>query len=128
MNDFPALKKSPFRYWERRRIVYNLALVPPAFLGYMFAEGINYMGDVPEPRITYVLSFFALSALGANICYSFAYALEFFFRSDDPTSRWLRFGRSTFFIVGVVFAMILALLGGRNIADMEYYYRLHHAV
>ena len=64
-----------------------------------------------------------MSAFGANVCYSFAYALEFLFGSDEPTSRWMRFGRTGTFVAGVLFAMLLALIGGRNIAGMEYYIR-----
>ena len=65
---------------------------------------------------------FILSAIGANVCYSFAYALEFLFGSDDPASRWLRFGRNVAFISGLILAMLLAAVGGRNIALMEYLY------
>jgi hypothetical protein len=66
-----------------------------------------------------------VSALGANICYSFAYVLEFFLGSDEPTSRWLRFGRITVFVAGVLFAMLLALVGGWNIAQLDYYHQVH---
>jgi hypothetical protein len=63
--------------------------------------------------------------VGANICYSFAYAVEFLFGSDDPASHWLRFGRTTTFAGGVLFAMLLALIGGYNIAQMHWYYGRH---
>jgi Mn2+/Fe2+ NRAMP family transporter len=121
MRYYPAFRNTAIRYWERRRIFYNLALIPPSLFAYMVMAGLAYVGDPHETHYGYVLFWFALSALGANICYSFAYALEFLFGSDDPTSRWLRFGRTTAFVGGVVFAMLLAFVGGRNIALMEFY-------
>jgi hypothetical protein len=123
MRDYPASRRTAIRYWERRRIIYNLALVPPAFFSYGFADVLNWAGDPHEGHYSYVLPLFALSALGANICYSFAYVLEFLFGSNDPTSRWMRYGRTTAFAGGVVFAMFLALIGGRNIAEMDWHHQ-----
>ena len=123
MRDYHAFRQTAIRYWERRRIIYNIALVPPAALSYMLVAGVARVGDDYGWHPYYVVFLFALSALGANICYSFAYALEFLFGSDDPSSRWLRFQRTTAFVAGVLFSMLLALVGGRNIALMEFYYR-----
>jgi len=121
MRDFHAFRRSAVGYWERRRIIYNAALVLPALFGYMVTAGLAYVGD-PHPTLyRFLLIWFSLSAIGANVCYSFAYTLEFFFGSDDPASRWLRYGRTTAFVGGVLFAMLLALIGGRNIAMMEFY-------
>jgi hypothetical protein len=126
MSDFPTYKRTAVRYWERRRVIYNLALVPPAFFGYMLTAALAYVGD-PHPTLYRLLLFwFFLSAVGANVCYSFAYGLEFLFGSEDPASRWLRFGRTTAFVGGVLFAMSLALVGGRNIAMMEFYENVKH--
>ena len=121
MRDYHAFRHTAIRYWERRRIIYNLALIPPSLFAYMIMAGVSYVGDPHKTHYGLVLFYFALSAVGANICYSFAYALEFLFGSDDSTSRWLRFGRTTAFVGGVVFAMLLAFIGGRNIALIEYY-------
>jgi hypothetical protein len=123
MRDYHTFRKTAIRYWERRRIIYNVALVPMSGISYMLGAGFARMGDNYGWHPYYVFLLFALSALGANICYSFAYALEFVFGSDDPASRWLRFGRTAAFVCGILFAMLLALIGGRNIADMEFYYK-----
>jgi hypothetical protein len=121
MNDS---KKSAIRYWERRRIIYNLALVLPAFLGYGLVGGVSAgVGDRSHFGFGFVLFLFVLSAIGANICFSFGYALEFFFGTDAPDSRWLRFWRPLLMVLGTLFAMLLALLGGRNIAMLEYSFR-----
>jgi len=127
MRDFPAFRRAALRYWECRRILYNLVLVPPSLFGYLIAANLAYAGDTHETHYVYVLSQFALSALGANICYSLAYAMEFLFGSDDPTSRWLRFGRISTLLAGLLFGMILAFIGGRDIAMMEFHKYFKHA-
>jgi len=126
MRDFHAFRKSAVRCWERRRIIYNAALVLPAFFGYGLADTLNWVGDSHQTHYAFIVPMFLASAVGANICYSFAYALAFLFGSDSPTSRWQRFGRTTAFVGGVLFAMLLALIGGRNIADMEWSYGIKH--
>jgi hypothetical protein len=119
----PAIyKKSAIHYWERRRIFYNLALLPPSFVGFGLGDAANWAGNPVLPDVAYVLRLFAASAVGANICYSFAYTLEFLLSTDDSTSRWLRFGRTMVFVLGVLFAMLLAFFGGANIADMDYHH------
>ena len=128
MRDYHSFRHTAIRYWERRRIIYNLALLLPAWFGYGFADTLNWVGDPHETHYSYILPWFALSALGANVCYSFAYALEFLLGTDSPTSRWMRYGRSTAFVGGVLFAMLLALIGGARIAHMEWYYGIIHAV
>ena len=122
MRDFHAFRRSAVRYWERRRIIYNAALVLPALVGYGLTDTLNWVGDPHRTHYGYIIPLFLVSAVGANVCYSFSYALEFLFGSDDPTSRWLRSGRTTAFVCGVLFAMLLALVGGRNIAMMEWSY------
>jgi hypothetical protein len=126
MHDYHAFRNTAIRYWERRRIFYNLALLPPAVFSYGFVDTMNWVGDAHETHYSYILPLFALSALGANICYTFAYTLEFLFGSDDPTSRWMHSGRTTAFVGGLVFSILLALIGGRNIAMMAWYYGVKH--
>lgn len=117
-----AFRRAALRYWESRRVIYNLALVPPALVSWGFTDTINWVGDPHETHYAYLLLLFGLSALGANICYSFAYGLEFIFGNDDPASRWHRFGRTSVFVAGILFAMLVALFGGWNIAQLDYYW------
>lgn len=121
MRDYQAFHREAVRYWEKRRLWYNLALIVPALLGYAPSGLSAAIGDAPQLSSTAVFSFFALSALGANICYSFAYALEFIFATENPASRWLTIGRRLCLVAGILFAMVLAFIGGRNIHIMEYY-------
>lgn len=119
MVDYPNFRRSAIHYWELRRVVYNLALVLPALFGYRSAHVIGVGAGHETTNYSYVLALFALSALGANICYCFSYALEFIFGTDEPTSRWLRYERTVAYVAGVLFAMLLSIIGGWNVAVME---------
>jgi hypothetical protein len=122
MFEYQSFRRVALRYWEKRRLWYSLALVPPALLGYAPSELSAAVEDQQRIGTAGVVGLFLLSALGANICYSFAYALEFFFATEDPHSRWLRLGRPIFFVAGILFGMVLAFIGGRNIHILEYSY------
>lgn len=123
MHTSQAFRQWAIRYWERR-LLYNLALVPPALFSYFLCAGVSAgVGDLRHLSTISVIGLFLLSAFGANVCYTFVYVLEFFFRSDAPDSRWSRAGRTVALIAGTLFAMFLALIGGRNIATMEYGFR-----
>jgi hypothetical protein len=127
MNDATANKRSTICYWEWRRLIYNLLLVPPALVGYFVSVGSR--GGMWEigPQYFYLLFRLAVAALEANICYSFVYALEFLFGSEKPDSRWQRFGRMTVFVAGVLLAVCLALRGGYDIGEMAFFHRFPHA-
>ncbi len=128
MHDFLAFRTSAIRYWERRRILYNVALTPPALVGYGITDAVHWVGDPHRTHYAFIRSLFLVAAVAANLCYSFAYALEFLFGSDDPASRWRRYERSTVFALGLVFAMVLALAGGYNIANLEWNYGIKTGV
>src|SRR5258707_118460 len=109
MHDFKSYRRSAIRYWEWRRILYNLALIPSAFFSFMICGATSgATDDVSILSTGEILRMFVLSAVGANICYSFAYVLEFLFGSNEPESRWPRWGRTTALISGILVAMVLA--------------------
>lgn len=95
----------------------------PALLGYAPSEVSAAVGDQQRIATSGVILMFIVSALGANICYTFAYALEFIFATENPNARWPRVGRKLCFVSGVTFAMALAFIGGRNIHIIEYSYK-----
>lgn len=65
-----------------------------------------------------VVFFFAF--VGANFCYTFSYAVEFFFFGGPRYSGYLNSGRTLLFVVGCVFGIILAAGTARGIAFAEY--------
>jgi len=124
MRDYSPFRQAAIRYWEWRRVFYNLALVPPALIGYGVTDVLNYVGDPHDFHYARLIVWFGLAAIGANICYTFAYALEFLCGNDNPDFRWLRYGRTLAFLGGVSFAMLLAFVGGREIANLDFYYEI----
>jgi hypothetical protein len=121
MRDFPTFRTATIRYWEKRRIIYNLALVLPAHFGYFTATMLpGAVGDTSHIGPVGLAIMFGVGAVGANICYSFCYALEFLLGSDDLGAAWSRYGRRCILIAGVIFGIALAFLGGRNIGHLEY--------
>ena len=121
MIDFKSYRRSAIRYWEWRRIFYNLALVPPAFIGFVVCGATSAAaGDASILSMEEILVQFIMSAIGANICYTFAYVFEFLFGGNAPESRWPRWGRTVAFASGMFIAIMLAFFGGVNIAKMQY--------
>lgn len=119
MNDFQSLKSSAVRYWERRRVFYNLALVLPTILGYVGADP-GIVPDYPHMGMGGAIWMLILGVFGANICYSFAYSMEFLLGGGKPEARWPRWGRMLALVSGTLFALVLAFRGGRAISFMEY--------
>jgi hypothetical protein len=114
-------KSDAIRYWEVRRIVWNLLLVPPALLSYLFdiefAVGVD---DHPAFGWPIVLAHFCFAALGANVCYSFAYVIEFWIQGSDRESGYHEHGRPLLFALGYLVEMGLSLLGGTAIAQLQF--------
>ena len=121
VRDLGSIRKEAVRYWEKRRVWHNLLLVIPTLLGYAPAILSGAVGDRKFLGTAGLASVFLISILGANICYSFAYVLEFFFGTVDPNSNWRKFGRRWCFVAGTFFAMMLAFGGGRNIFLLDVY-------
>jgi hypothetical protein len=48
------------------------------------------------------------------------------FGSDDPACSWVTRGRTITFVGGIAFAMLLALVGGYNIAQLHWNYGIRH--
>jgi hypothetical protein len=121
MDKEPALRQTAKNYWERRRLIYNLCLVPPTLLGYLGFSVISAgVGDRANFGIFGLVLMFAGAALGANICYTFCYALEFWLGADQQESFWFRYGCTITFIAGTILAMLFAIIGGRDIAVIQY--------
>ena len=114
-------KGEAIRYWEKRRIVWNVLLVPPALLGYVLPAGIAAgIGDRAMLGWPEVLAMFCFAAVGANICYSFAYVVEFWIQGSGVEKEYRKYGRTLLFVLGSLLGIGLALMGGASIAQMRY--------
>jgi len=93
------------RYWERRRLYYNLILA-------LIVVG---MGLVIWPQSLKLLEFstllwlFVLAAL-ANVCYTAAYIVDIGFQLSAYRAGWLRW-RLALWIFGTVLAAALTYIG-----------------
>lgn len=98
------------RYWEPRRVAYNLVLA-----GVVAAHAaVAWLGPDPMPAITSdaVLSVFLLAVL-ANVAYCAAYIPDVPAQLSGFRSEWLRI-RFAVFCIGVAFAAILAHFYSRS--------------
>ena len=117
---FRHYRREAIKYWERRRIIWNLLLVPPALFSYWFAL------QFPDPeQVSPVFGFdqvamlFFAAAVGANICYCAAYIAEFLMADSNLEGGWQNGGRTAVFVAGCVIGVGLALAGGQQIAMMQ---------
>jgi hypothetical protein len=90
------------RYWEPRRILYNLLLA--AIVAIHFVKGLPLSKNVAQ--FNAVLLLFVLAVL-ANVAYCAAYVPDVFAQMSSLRDSWLRY-RWAVFVVGLAFAGILA--------------------
>jgi hypothetical protein len=117
-----ALAWDLVRWWERRRIAYNLVV---GFVGMPFLVGVLLIAfrcgaaawidrGKPEPIFTYGL-WAVTFGLGANLAYTGGWIIHIIVRWLFP-SRAQRFGRRAL-IFGTAFSLLVTVLGG--IANLD---------
>jgi len=89
------------RYWEPRRLVYNIVLGAVVVTYYVIG--------LPNSRSTVtangILEMFALAVL-ANVAYCAAYPVDIFAQLSNLRERWLSL-RWILFLIGLAFAAVL---------------------
>lgn len=119
--DVTKEKQLAIRYWERRRWLFLALLVPSAIFFYISATDLAIaLGNDPRLTTTELYLRFLLAFIGANICYSFAYVVEFFFFGSPRFKQYAASGRTTLFVLGCALGMILAGGVARGIALKMY--------
>ena len=89
------------RFWEPRRIPYNLVLIAIS-LTWLVATWPHF-----RPALTLSsLGIFTVLGLIANLCYSVAYLIDFALQSSSFPSAWKR-RRWILWLAGLIFATIL---------------------
>jgi hypothetical protein len=89
------------RYWEPRRILYNLLLA--AIVIVHFVSGLPSAKTVLQ--FNFVLLVFVLAVI-ANVAYCAAYLPDVFAQISSLRDVWLRY-RWALFVVGLAFAAVL---------------------
>jgi len=98
--------REAIRYWEPRRLVYNL-LLTAVFVGWVVATWPRFV-PASMPFRLHLLHLFQLAvlALVANLCYSAAYFPEVLFQLLAPRAMLPRL-RGAIWVLGTVLAIIL---------------------
>ena len=89
------------RYWEPRRILYNVLLA--AIVVVHFVKGLPVSKNVVQ--FNELLLLFVLAVL-ANVAYCAAYVPDIFAQMSTLRDSWLRY-RWAVFVVGLAFAGVL---------------------
>lgn len=90
------------RYWERRRVAYNLVLVA-VVLVWLISTWPHFQ---PALHLRSLLLMFVL-AIAANVCYSLAYFADLVMQYSFFQSGWLRW-RWGLWLAGMLIAILLA--------------------
>jgi hypothetical protein len=89
------------RYWEPRRILYNLVLA--AIVRAYFVIGLP--GSKRTVTLDFIFLLFLLAVL-ANVCYCAAYVVDIFAQTSGFRDVWQRY-RLILFLLGTAFAGII---------------------
>jgi len=96
-----ASVSSSLRFWEFRRLFYNLVLTTVVVI-WIAASWPHFR---PALHLSTLLPLFVLALL-ANLCYSVVYILEFPLLRSKPQNYWLRW-RPGVWVLGTLFAVLL---------------------
>ena len=97
------------RYWEPRRLIYNVALAA-VVLGHL---AVRWPESRDKLSVNVLLGFFFLAVL-ANVCYCAVYVVDLFVQSSGLREFWAK-GRVAVLIVGTAFAAVIAHFFSMNI-------------
>ena len=89
------------RYWEPRRILYNLLLA--VIVSFHFVQGLPFSRSTLH--FNSLLLLFLLAVL-ANVAYCAAYVPDVFAQMSGLRASWLRY-RWVLFVIGLAFAAVL---------------------
>jgi hypothetical protein len=114
-------RRLTIRYWERKRLWYNAALVVPTLLGF----GLSGLANAPlddrpsQVGLGGILFALMLMMVAANVVFCLAYAFEFVWAGRGGPKTQQRFARRLAFVVGLLLAAVLAFVGGVNLAYLS---------
>ena len=101
MATFKSSITNSIRYWEPRRILYNLVLFGVVATYF----GLHYPASKAQVSLNVILVLFVLAVL-ANVAYCVAYLVDIFAQQSDFNDLWVRY-RWLLFVVGVLFAGVI---------------------
>ena len=99
---FGELASNAIRYWEPRRLIYNLGLTAVV----VAHVAVTWPASRALIRWDIALGLFMLAVL-ANVAYCAAYAVDLFVQFSGSQAAWLRW-RWILLLIGTAFACVLA--------------------
>lgn len=103
-------------YWELRRWLLNLALLPAASFGYLRSFPVLVLGNLPpQPSLGETLLGIAGWLVGINLAYSLVHPLERLLGAR-PGPIWRPFGRELVFFLLTTVAVALTAWGTRRLS------------
>jgi len=99
---FREILSDAIRYWEPRRLVYNIVLVA-VVMGWLFFSWPHFRSTVALGSLVILCVF----AILANVCYCAAYLADIPMQYSFFRESWRR-GRWGLWLVGTLFAILLA--------------------
>jgi hypothetical protein len=100
-NSFRDLLSASARFWEPRRVLYNLVLFAVCVIWF----AVSWPHFRPALHLPYLFPMVFLAIL-ANLCYSAAYLVDIPLLSSGFRSTWLS-RRWVLWLVGTLFALLL---------------------
>ena len=97
------------RYWEPRRVIYNVVLAA-VVIGHVVVASPESRGRL---SVNVLLGLFFLAVL-ANVCYSAVYVVDLFVQFSGLQEFWAK-GRVVLLVVGTAFAAVIAHFLSTNI-------------
>ena len=107
-NDLTRFRNQAIRYWERRRIIYLLLLIPPTVVGYMASQLFPQLIKKSSYADYELIAMLGAAFIGANIVYCFAYVIEFLTIGTKFRESYENQGRTILFIAGYLLGILLA--------------------
>ena len=98
---FRELAAEAIKYWEPRRLVYNLVLAVVVF----FYFALAWPKSKSFLSLNSVLALFLLAVV-ANVCYCAAYVVDMFVQLSSVRAIWLQ-KRWLLFLLGMMFAAVI---------------------
>jgi hypothetical protein len=98
---FRELAAEAIKYWEPRRLVYNLVLaaVVVSYFALAWPKSAAFLS------VNFALVLFLLAVV-ANVCYCAAYVVDMFVQLSSVRTLWLR-KRWLLFLLGMMFAAVI---------------------
>jgi hypothetical protein len=99
---FQEIVKDALRYWERRRVIYNLVLAG-VVLAWLLSTWPHFRGVFTLQSLDFLCAF----AMLANICYCAAYVADVPMQYSLFHAIWRRW-RWSLWLLGMIFAVAIA--------------------